>query len=455
MSGSLLRAALYPGLRRLESWQRYQRDGLTPLGRLVLAMGFAAAIFGFDTRLNQLYQLFTLALSLLLFSGLAALVDSWRLRGRVIASRELPRTACLGMALEYRVRLQVLGGRGARGLFLAERLPDPTPTRAQFRDPREGGDLSDGWFDRIMGYPRWQRLRRHNRVASPGEPIAISPLMDGADTHVRLRLVPQRRGYLRLRGLWLTRPDPLGLVRTRVSIPCEQSLLVLPMRYPAPQLRLPGRRQYQPGGWTLASAVGDSQEFIGLREYRPGDSPRMIHWPSWARSGSPQVKEYQDEFFTRHALVLDTFSASALDADFEAAVSVAASLCDRIGDADSLLDLLFVGAETYCVTGGRGLGGTGQFLEVLACAQASPHGSVAQLEQALLRRMGQLSALVLVLLGFDQARRNLVSALQASGLPLRVLAISTQPAEALNAGWTGPQVQPIHRGRIAEDLARI
>ena len=38
-----------------------------------------------------------------------------------------------------------------------------------------------------------------------------------------------------------------------------------------------------------------------------GDPLRKIHWRSWARRGKPVVKEYQEEYFSRIALVLDTF----------------------------------------------------------------------------------------------------------------------------------------------------
>ena len=44
-----------------------------------------------------------------------------------------------------------------------------------------------------------------------------------------------------------------------------------------------------------------------MRDYRPGDPLRRIHWKSWAKTGRPVVKEYQDEFFVRHGLILDTF----------------------------------------------------------------------------------------------------------------------------------------------------
>ena len=455
MAGVLLRAMLYPGLRQLERWQRFTHERLTPLGRFVLALGFGAGVFGIDTRLNQLHQLFALAMAMLLVAGLSAWVGGWRLRRCFSANRVLPRTACVDQPLDYRVQLHSHHPRRQFGLSVSERLPDPRPTRAQFLDPRQGADRHDSRSDRLLGYPRWRRLLARNRWAERTEPTPLESLSAQGVLEARLRLVPKRRGYLRLSELWLIRPDPLGLFQTRVRIHCAQSLLVLPKRYPTPVLSLPGRRRYQPGGWRLAAAVGESPEFIGLREYRAGDSPRLIHWPSWARTGEPQVKEYQDEYFTRHALVLDTFVTPSEAERFEAAVSVAASLCDRIGDGDSLLDLLFVGAKVHGLTGGRGLAGTGQFLEILACAQPCVTQPFARLQEALLGRGGRLSAVVCVLLDFDPPRRALATALQRAGLPTRLLVVSEQEPEAITLGWTGVSVHRIHPDRIAEDLARL
>ena len=50
---------------------------------------------------------------------------------------------------------------------------------------------------------------------------------------------------------------------------------------------------------------------MSLRDYRPGDPLQRIHWKSFARTGDPVVREYQDEFFERHALILDTFCTRA------------------------------------------------------------------------------------------------------------------------------------------------
>src|SRR5262249_5934291 len=148
-------------------------------------------------------------------------------------------------------------------------------------------------------------------------------------------------------------------------------ILVLPRRYPLPSIAFPGTLKYQEGGVALASSVGRSEEFVSLREYRRGDPLRHIHWRSWAKAGKPIVKEFEDEFFVRHALVLDTVTPYPHSEAFEEAVSVAASFACTLQTQESLLDLLFVGLQAYCFTVGRGLAHTDQMLEILASVRPS------------------------------------------------------------------------------------
>ena len=232
-------------------------------------------------------------------------------------------------------------------------------------------------------------------------------------------------------------------------LPLPQSLIVLPRRYPVPDLGLPGTRKYQPGGVALASSVGDSEEFVALRDYRPGDPLRRIHWKSWARVGKPVAKEYLDEFFVRHALVLDTFGAADGDPAFEEAVSVAASIAVSIDTQESLLDLMFVGPEAYCFTAGRGLGHTDRMLEVLASVGVCRDRPFAALHHAVLERLGTLSGCVCVLLAWDAPRRALIGALRALGTPTRVFVVT-----APDAAVPGLPADARHlvAGRIREGL---
>jgi uncharacterized protein (DUF58 family) len=239
--------------------------------------------------------------------------------------------------------------------------------------------------------------------------------------------------------------DALGLSWRRITIAPPERLLVLPRRYPIPPQRPHGRRRLQPGGMGLAANIGDSQEFIGLREYRPGDSPRHIDWAAWARSGEPVVKEYQDEYFSRQALILDSFVPLVRREDFEAAVSVAASFVEPLQGNDSLLDLMFVADRAYTMTSGRGLLTSTALLEVLACVEPQPAGDFATLSQAAINHVPVLSAVLCVLLSWDRQRQNFVQQLRTFGLPVRVLIVSSlERPEKLALGPMVDRPQCLH-----------
>jgi uncharacterized protein (DUF58 family) len=120
-------------------------------------------------------------------------------------------------------------------------------------------------------------------------------------------LHPERRGRYRIRGARVRRTDPLRLMTTLPITTTEESLLVYPRFWRLDHFDVPVGRSYQPGGIPLASSTGDAIEFVGTRDYREGDPIKNIHWRSWARRGKPVVKEYQEEYFSRVALILDTF----------------------------------------------------------------------------------------------------------------------------------------------------
>jgi len=227
--------------------------------------------------------------------------------------------------------------------------------------------------------------------------------------------------------------------------------LVLPRRYPVGRLALPGSRRYQPGGVALASRIGESPEFIGLRDYRPGDPLRRIDWKSWAKEGKPIVREYRDEQFVRHALVLDTFAAPGREEHFEEAVSVAASFAATVLTQESLLDLLFVVDKAYCVTAGRGVGSAARMLEVLAGVERCAAQSFSVLSVSVLRRAATLTGCLLVLTDYDASRREMLESLQALGIPVRAFVICDSTTQA-ESSW-GPSVRRIEIGRAAEGLA--
>ena len=373
---------------------------LTVLGRVASAGALGSAGLGIDTNRNMEYQLFTLLAALLALGRLANVF--WRPALRAVW--RLPRHATAGLPFEAGLTVENRGSRAERGLEAS--------------------------------------------AAARGAVADDTPLPDlppGGSATASVRIVPERRGRLRLGGPVFLRPDPLGLWRARRTFGESASLTVLPIRYPVDALALPGRRRHQPGGVALASSVGESQEFVSLRDYRPGDPLRKIHWRSWAKTGRPIVKECQEEHFVRHALALDTSGAPG--PAFEEAVSVAASFAAGTASPDSLLDLLFVGTQAYCFTSGRGLGGADGLLEVLAGVEPRPEKPFKELADSLLRRQGALSGCILVLLGLGDERLDFVRRLRASGIPTLALVVH-------RAGEPTPSPEPGVRFIEVGDAAR-
>jgi len=422
-------------LNRLPSGLRYSLPRRFTRAGLVVLMALAlAGMLGVDTDNAVTYQAFVFLLCLLL----VAVVGSCFFRVRFSASRSLPRFGTVGGPLAYSVQIQNLTRKTQADLTLLENLTDPRPTFAEWMAAyhAETRDLRSFRVGRRRRHPS-PRLLTVKEAAVP----AIPP---GQSVEVRLELLPQRRGPLRFTGLALARPDPLGLLRAFARIPLPQSVLILPRRYPVPPIPLPGTMKYQPGGVALAANVGQSDEFVSLRDYRQGDPLRHIHWRTWARAGKPVVKEFEDEFFVRHALLLDTFVDHPHNEAFEEAVSVAASFACTVQTQESLLDLLFVGPDAYCFTAGRGLAHADQMLEVLAAVRPCREHPFDALGHLALEHARVVSGCICVLLAWDQPRRLLVEQLKALGLPVLALVI-------VEAG-KGRGLDP---GPMADDPARF
>jgi uncharacterized protein (DUF58 family) len=216
------------------------------------------------------------------------------------------------------------------------------------------------------------------------------------------------------------RTDPLGLVSTRRVVHPSEIVLAYPRFYGLQSLALPSGRRYQPGGIPRASSLGDSTEFVGTRDFREGDPLRRVHWRSWARRGRPVVKEYHDEYFSRVALVLDTYlprkPRAADRKGFESAISLLASIADRMSRSEEVVDVLAAGPDLYEVSAGRSLGYLSNVLDVLACLQPSGDPPFETVGPPLAARLAQLTTVVAVVLDWDEWREAFLRSVRRMGV---------------------------------------
>jgi len=392
---------------------------MTPAGNAVMYVVFFGGALGIDTRSSLAYVLFSLAFSIW--------VTSFLVRGKIqilfSVKRYLPRFVTVDKPLSYRVVIQNTSGQLLEGLNISERLKQTYPTKTEialYRPKKFWNQFNEG--------SQWHRRLRRLRAIEVGS-VAIPRLLPGQSTEVLLTLQPTYRGIESFDCFEISREEPLGLWKEIRDLPAPDSITVLPRVYPVHWPNFPGKRHHQQGGVLHASRVGDSEEFRALRDYRPGDPLRAIHWKSWARTGQPIVKEYQEEYFARYALVFDTVFTS--EDYFEASVSAAASFVVTQPGADTLLDLLFVTSQsatsserfdTHCVTAGRGLGNTEDLMRVLATVKPSRPESFGALARTVLEHAAGIGGIILVLQTWDTPRSELVKTLKEKGIAVRVYA---------------------------------
>jgi uncharacterized protein (DUF58 family) len=120
----------------------------------------------------------------------------------------------------------------------------------------------------------------------------------------RRRLACRQRGVFRLGEARLRTGDPFGFFERERSWTDQAELLVYPRVVPLRRLALP---LHHPSLDVVSpsSPVADPTRTATLRDYRPDDARRMIHWPSTARRGSLQVRVLEPATSLHVSLLLD------------------------------------------------------------------------------------------------------------------------------------------------------
>jgi len=205
-------------------------------------------------------------------------------------------------------------------------------------------------------------------VKLPGE--ALIPVVPArGETRVALTTVFPRRGRHPVPAVRLEVRLPLGFFVKSVTIRQPGDVLVYPRRVvgPAPRWATLGERELA-GLGPLAMRGGDVQQ---LREFRPGDDRRDMHWKQTARQQRPIVMERRERRRPSRFLVLDRELPRRDDptllARFEDLVSEVAT---------AAVDALRRGEEVGLVLGGTvlqpgsGPGHARNLLERLALVEA-------------------------------------------------------------------------------------
>lgn len=211
----------------------------------------------------------------------------------------------------------VLPARMVRGIGIERRSPaeafqgDEVHVELVVRNGGRGTKLAIELEDVHVG-----RVRLFVPSVRPGERAALVTRRRAA-----------RRGVAEAAEVVLSSTAPFGVARARRVVPVPGRTTVYPrvVRLGA----LPALQAFS----TFDRAThargrrGQGHDFLGIRDYRTGDSMRHVHWPSTARHGSVMVRVFEQEHMRRLGIVVDTLAdRGEEDTPLDLACSIAASV---------------------------------------------------------------------------------------------------------------------------------
>ena len=155
--------------------------------------------------------------------------------------------------------------------------------------------------------------------------VDIAPVASHSELTVTGSIPTRRRGVFDVGPVEVERIDPFWLTVGRRRDSTRTAVIVHPKIYdlvgPHGAVRVVENES------VLRRATSDPMSgFVSMREYVAGDDPRLIHWPTTARTGTLMVREHVEVRRPEFTVVLDTAPSAGTAADFEEAVDVAATL---------------------------------------------------------------------------------------------------------------------------------
>lgn len=315
-----------------------------------------------------------------------------------------------------------------------------------------------------------------------GETAGLKTLGSGERLHRSYKIHTVRRGLFRIGPVELESSGPFGMLR-RLAVAQDASwITVLPQAvdlargWPLghrPVHQVPRRR----------SLFEDPSRFQGIREYRPGDSLRRVHWRATARSGQLQVKLFEPTVLEGIHLVVDLKSdlyrdlqhglqedrvveaaedgwvdpLAGVDAVLELAITAAASLARFVLDGDQRVALTSNGAdagsgERLSLAPGKGGEHWHRLRTLLARAIPAPSPSAAELLATELPRLPRALVTIVVTPYVDDGLVEALWMLHRSGIEAGVVRVGPDRPGRRAPTRSLPPATPIWLVRTADEL---
>jgi uncharacterized protein (DUF58 family) len=157
--------------------------------------------------------------------------------------------------------------------------------------PAFGVVVRENWGPGTRGWMRVGPAAGHHAMLG-GPPHAwVLHLGPRRPVQAQAPCTPRRRGRLSFERAEVSTSFPFSLIHKTLVFEQPQEVMVFPRLHRVRRRLLSNLAPIEGDGRRTLERAGGSEEFFGLRDYRPGDSPRMIDWKRTARTGELVARE--------------------------------------------------------------------------------------------------------------------------------------------------------------------
>ena len=282
-------------------------------------------------------------------------------------------------------------------------------------------------------------LRRPETVSHGNADAYLARLPAGESARIPMLLTARRRGRVRLTEVDAHSTFPFNLIRVPGGRSESRVVTVLPAYTPLTRLDVPVDEAAAAGHLVLSGQAGESTEYLGNRDYAPGEPVKRLDFRAWARLGKPVVREYQDESASRVGVLVDTLMPAGRHASerLEAVVSLGAAVMDAALFDQLRVGVLATGTDLDTFPADQRSDVLATLLEKLARALPTRQPVYDAMLPDLLGELRDVAAVIAVVGDLDPPRLALLRELEAGGPPLKVVVVMEADPEA--AGFVEPE----------------
>jgi uncharacterized protein (DUF58 family) len=199
---------------------------------------------------------------------------------------------------------------------------------------------------------------------------------------INCEVVPKRRGIVQLNRYQLSTSFPFGFIKRAIVAQQHDTVLIFPPLAVVDPKILTHFRSAELIGTNMRPKQRGTDEFFGLREFRPGESPRLIYWKRSARTGVLVMREMTQVAPPRIIVVVDTFNpdgSADRGVQIEKSIAQASSLIEAASEAGLAVGFATRGEQWHIIEPKRGKRHKRELQTLLA---KLPSGSAQRVDDA-------------------------------------------------------------------------